>query len=315
MTLVPCKVAVIGAGAMARQHIRAFADVPGVVMAGIHSRTRAKAEALAAEFGIGVVCDSVAELYDRTRADLVVVTVSELAMKTVGLACLRYPWALLLEKPPGLTPMETRELLAARAERVYVGLNRRFYSVTRAALHDLSGLASPRLIQVQDQQSMADARRQGFPEIVVQNWMYKNSIHLVDYLLTFGRGEIVSVKPILPWRSERTRWLLAKVEFSSGDIGLYEGIWDGPGPWAVSVSTPERRWELRPLEAATLQQRGERQRQPTAVNAWDTEFKTGFRLQAEQAVAAVRNEPSTIPTLAEALRTMLLVEAIFSEIE
>ena len=64
-----CQVAIIGAGYMAREHIRAFADVPEVTIAGIHSRTRERAEALAGEYSIGVVCDSVAELYDK-KGDL-----------------------------------------------------------------------------------------------------------------------------------------------------------------------------------------------------------------------------------------------------
>ena len=42
------RVAIVGAGAMAREHIRAFADVPRVTVCGIHSRTREKAEKLAA---------------------------------------------------------------------------------------------------------------------------------------------------------------------------------------------------------------------------------------------------------------------------
>ena len=38
------KVVTIGAGAMAREHIRAFASLPGVSIAGIHSRTKSRAE-------------------------------------------------------------------------------------------------------------------------------------------------------------------------------------------------------------------------------------------------------------------------------
>ena len=50
--------------------------------------------------------------------------------------------------------------------------------------------------------------------------------------------------------------------FASGDIGLYEGIWNGPGPWACTVTTPRRRWELRPLEKAVFQNAGERKLNP-----------------------------------------------------
>ena len=44
---MPIRIAFVGAGGMAREHGRAFRDIPGVILSGIHSRTRAKAEALA----------------------------------------------------------------------------------------------------------------------------------------------------------------------------------------------------------------------------------------------------------------------------
>src|SRR5262245_24937326 len=132
-----CKVAIIGAGRMAREHARAFADVSGVTLAGIYSRTRARAEALAREFGILKVYDSVASLYEGTESHLVVVTVSELAMNTVARACFAFPWTTLLEKPPGYHLADAEEIAAAARvhhSRVFVALNRRFYSSTRAAL-------------------------------------------------------------------------------------------------------------------------------------------------------------------------------------
>jgi predicted dehydrogenase len=70
-TATSCEVAVIGAGYTAREHIRALRDIPGVQVAAIQSRTRSRAEALAGEFGINAVCDSILELYERSRAALV----------------------------------------------------------------------------------------------------------------------------------------------------------------------------------------------------------------------------------------------------
>ncbi len=81
-------VAIIGAGNMAAEHARAFADIPQVCLAGVHSRTRARAEALAEKYSIAGVYDSVDDLYRATRADLVIVTVFELSMKAVARACL-----------------------------------------------------------------------------------------------------------------------------------------------------------------------------------------------------------------------------------
>ncbi len=84
--------------------------------------------------------------------------------------------------------------------------------------------------------------------------------------------------------------LLAKIAFDSGDVGLYEGIWNGPGPWACTVTTPRRRWEMRPLEKAVFQNAGERKLNPVEPHAWDGAFKPGSRLQAERVVAAVRGK-------------------------
>jgi len=60
-------VAIIGAGNMAREHARAFTSIDGVRLAGVLSRTRSKAEALAAELAFDYVCDSVSESVWITR--------------------------------------------------------------------------------------------------------------------------------------------------------------------------------------------------------------------------------------------------------
>ena len=89
--------------------------------------------------------------------------------------------------------------------------------------------------------------------------------------------------------------VVSRIEFDSGDICMYEGIWNGPGPWAVIVSMHQKRWELRPLERAMFQLNGERRLQEVRAHPWDNEFKPGLRLQAEAAVAAVRGLPCICP--------------------
>lgn len=309
-----CAVVIVGAGYMAREHIRAFADVPGVTIAGIHSRTRSRAEALAAEFGVPGVHDSVPELYERTQADLVVVAVSETAANPVSRACFEYPWTVLMEKPPGYNLRDAEEIQSAataKSRKVLVGLNRRFLSSTQVVLADLAQYDSPRFVHVQDQENLEDAAPLGCPDVVVENWMYANSIHVIDYLRVFGRGKITAVEPVFAWNPESPGVVVAKIEFDSGDIGLYEGVWHGPGPWAVSLTTPEKRWEMRPLEQAAFQVWGDRRLQPVGVHPWDRDFKPGLRLQAEMAVAAALGKPSDSPTLHEGIETMRLISEIF----
>jgi len=308
------KVAIVGAGYMAREHVRAFKDMPNVKLVGIHSRTRSRAEILAVEFGIDGVFDSIEDLYAATKADLVVVTVVEVSMNGVSKACFKFPWAVLLEKPPGMNVQDAADILSsANAEKrlVMVAVNRRCYASTRAALASVRQIEGPRYIRVCDQQDQAAALAAGQPEIVVNNWMYANSIHTIDYLRLFGRGKVKNVNRIIPWNPENPWVVLAEVEFESGDIGVYEGIWKGPGPWAVTICTHDKRWEMRPLEQATVQLAGQRQLMAVDSHSWDNDFKPGLRLQAELVVTAALGGAREVPTLAESLETMYLIEAIF----
>ena len=310
-----CKVAIIGAGNMAREHIRAFRDTEGVEIVGIHSRSRSKAESIAKEFGIPGIYDSVSEMYDDTEANLVVVAVQEDSMLEVSKCCFEFPWTLLLEKPPGLNVAEAEEIFESaqnNASNALVALNRRFFSSTRLVFDDLSTCNGARFIKVQDQEDSVQALKDGHSQRVVNNWMFCNSIHIIDYFLTFGRGKVKSVTPVVPWDSRHPAVVVSRIEFESGDIGLYEGIWNRPGPWSVSVSTAKKRWEMRPLECASVQSDGERESKPLSIHPRDTEYKPGFKLQAEMAVASAMGSPSESPSLKESLSTMHLVQAIFA---
>lgn len=301
---------------MTREHIRAFSDILGVEIAGVYSRRRSRAERLAKTFDIPFVSDSIQELYQKTRAELVVLAVPELAVRKVSETCFRYSWTVLLEKPPGYNLTDAKAIFkAAKAKRrrVFVALNRRFLSSTRAALSDLKKIGTARFIHVQDRQNLKEAAALGHPKKVTQNWMYANSIHLIDTLRLFGRGKVISVKPILRWNRKTQNVVMAEVLFASGDIGIYEGIWNGPGPWAVTITTPKKRWELRPLEKANYQLTKERILHPVAAHPWDEKFKPGLRLQAEMAVKAALGKTSELPSLDEALETMALIHRIYQK--
>lgn len=308
------KVAFVGAGFMATEHMKAFNGLPDVRIVGIHSRSPDRAAKLAETCGARVY-GSVASLHAETQADLVVVTVPELSMTAVAEECFGFPWTVLLEKPAGYDMVQATRIRDAAKTRhdVYVALNRRAYSSTRQALAALAPHSSQRFIRVLDQQDQKAAReihRQ--PEIVAQNFMFANSIHVIDYLRVFGRGEIAAVKPIVPWTPEKPGLVLAQVQFSSGDIGLYEGIWDGgPGPWAVSINTADQFVEMRPLEQVSIQLRGTRTVTRPEIDGDDSAYKAGLRYQALQAVRATRGQPAELATLGDSWQSMKLVADIF----
>ncbi|MBX3575940.1 MAG: Gfo/Idh/MocA family oxidoreductase [Rhizobiaceae bacterium] len=310
------KVAFVGAGAMTEQHCRVMGQMPMVELAGIASRTRAKAEQTAARHGIAVVADNVVDLFARTNADLVMVSVKELVLHEILRDAVRFPWVVFMEKPMGHRmdiAMSIRDMFAAAGKRGYVGLNRRYFDSTLRAQRILAEVAGPRHILVQDQQSIAAARQIGHPDDVAEHFMYANSIHTIDYIRNFGRGKVSAVVRDGEWQGADTFMQAASIRFSSGDTARYEAVWQGPGPWGCSINTKEVRLELRPLERLTVQRVGERTVTAVDIDPIDTDFKAGFHRQAKAVLDAVRGEPSDLPDVEEALRTMQLVHSIYGK--
>ncbi len=154
-------------------------------------------------------------------------------------------------------------------------------------------------------------RNHGQPELVAENYMFANSIHVIDYFRVFGRGKIIDVTPVIAWNPKEPGVVIAKVTFDSGDVGLYEGIWNGPGPWSLTITTPHKRLELRPLEQGSLQLRETRTQIPLEISQDDTMFKPGLRWQAMQAAAAVRGQMHSLATIDDSWESMKLVADIF----
>lgn len=309
------RVGFVGAGKMAREHILAFRDIPGVNLAAIASRTAERANALAAELGVAQSYPTLGAML-RERFDLLVVAVPETDTVNVLTECLATGLPILTEKPVGLDLTHCQRVfdLASRSSaRLWVGLNRRCYAVTRQVLDELDG-EGPRLIEVRDAQDLDVARSYGWPEPIIENWMFCNSIHLVDYLSVFGRGEVVGVDVIERWTPADPNLVLAHIRFSSGDVGVYRCVWNRPGGWTCDVTTPTRRWEMRPLEQARVQQRNDRTFREFTVAKEDQAFKAGFRFQAQDVVDAVRSggAPKVVPDIGQALRTTKLVAEIYA---
>lgn len=306
-------IAFVGAGFMATEHARAFAALPGVEIVGFVGRSPEKVQALAETHGAPVFND-IASLWIETRADAVVVAVPELSCRAVCEQVFEYPWTSLLEKPVGRNLADAEYLLARAAEkehRAFVALNRRSFAATRHALDTLATDDSPRFILVHDTQDTNVARSVGQPEEVIADWMFANSIHLVDYVRIFGRGEIKDVTVGLPFNDAQPDNVSATVRFSSGDCAVYFGAWNKPGPWYVTAANAQARIELRPLEQLGVQLLGERTLAIAEADPDDMSFKPGLLQQAREFLKAHARGPSTLATLDDATQSMRLVARIY----
>tara|TARA_B100000674_G_scaffold62902_1_gene43590 strand:+ start:13435 stop:14388 length:954 start_codon:yes stop_codon:yes gene_type:complete len=308
------RVAVIGAGYMAHEHLRAFDDCSGVQLVGVHSRSPKRIAKITEKYPFIQIASSINELWEKTRPDLVIIAVPILACVEVCKEAFKYRWTLLIEKPVGHNLEEAKQIEAEAQTlnaKAYVALNRRFYGSTLRLQKYLEHNDEVRLINILDQEDTIEALAAGQPVEVVKNWMYANSIHLIDYFNQLCRGELVNTKVLSPWRPELPGPVLAQLSFSSGDIGLYQAAWNAPGPWSVTVSTQQFRGELRPIEQLGVQKAGERHLKQEATDSIDQDFKPGLRRQADAAICAVQGKEHKLPTIAEANKSMNIVEAIY----
>lgn len=310
-TLRPIRVGLIGAGLIARQHLTAMRLVPGLDAVGIASRTRARAEALAEEFGIGQVCGSPAELVRQVRPDALMVLVSPQAMAPLALECLDFGLPLFLEKPVGLSVAEAEQAASsagAKGVPNMVGFNRRHYSIFHKGLAKVLERGRLLAVHVEGSERMAVARATGrFTDEVLRAWIFANATHPIDLLRHFG-GEPEEVCAFATSLHEPLGdQFVAALRFPGGVLGSFTGNWHSPGGWGVVLKGEGVTAEFRPLETCRLTY-ADGSAETLEPDADDAAVKPGFtgqlRAFAELARTGVLAPPSL--DLAGALATMRL---------
>lgn len=303
--------AFVGAGPVGLAHLKAFRNLD-VEIVGLCTKGAETGVALAAEHGFTLYADSISELFERTHADAVVAALPIAEMLDAYRELFTLPWASLTEKPMGVDLREAREIAAIAHQanhRGFVGFNRRHFQATREALEAISTSADPRVVTVFDQQDRDQALRAGHPRAVAENFMYANSIHLIDYFTMFCRGELSDVRLLRPWTGARGCTVEVELTYNSGDVGRYVAVWEQKGPWAVEVTSGDLAAVMRPLEKLTVTKAGQ-EITPPMDYALDEQFKPGFVVQAETFIRALAGVPGC-PTIDDALATTELVSTIY----
>jgi predicted dehydrogenase len=252
----PIRIGLIGAGLIARQHLLALAKTSEFVPVGMASRTRAKAQALADEFGLPLVADSPAELVETTRPDALMVLVSPQAVAQVALQCLPFGLPLFLEKPVGLSVAEAEDVArAARQAQVptMVGFNRRHYSVFAKGLAKIRERGRLLAVHIEGSERMHLARGSGrFSEDVLRAWLFANATHTIDMLRHFGGEPEVVHALCSSLREPLGDQFAACLRFPGGVLGSYVANWHSPGGWGVVLKGEGVSVEFRPLETGRV---------------------------------------------------------------
>jgi len=114
------KVGVVGVGWAGQQHIKAYAAMDGVTLAGIAGLEEETREELAAEFGVPVSVARWEDLLDVDGLEAISVAVPTFLHAPIAIAALERGLHVLSEKPIALNAAEAQRMVRAarKADRV-----------------------------------------------------------------------------------------------------------------------------------------------------------------------------------------------------
>ena len=248
------KVAFAGAGNMAEEHIKVFKNLDKYyALTGIYSRTKSKANILKNRYKINNLCNSISDLKFKSKAKLLVISTSVLSTKKVLFEALKFNWKILVEKPIGFNFQESHKIYESikkskKMKHVFVGIKRRNFESTRKAIFYLKKKMEKRIVEIFDFQYKFNPTIQKHPKLVQKYWMYANSVHLIDYFNIFCRGSLVSINYKKRWDEKKMDSVIAKLHFSSGDIGKYNCYWNKNGKWKIFIKQKKNKYIFQPLE-------------------------------------------------------------------
>ena len=306
------KVAIIGAGKIAEEHIKAFKALKTTKIVGIFSRTESKAIKLKNKYKISKVYTNIDNMYLGSLPDLVIVAVSILSVREVLKKVSKYEWYCLCEKPIGINYKETLEISKyfKNKNKFFVAFNRRHYDSTLLAQKILKKDNSKRLILINDQEDIIRAKK-FHPSIVCKNFMYANSIHLVDYCQIFARGNPNKFINLTKIKNKNFSYFSKKIIFDSGDVVIFSSIWNRPAPWFVKLVTRDFFINLEPLEEISF--RGDfKYKRNNILEKKYKKLKPGFFMQAQLVINSIKTGKIFVPNLDDGIKTTKLVKKIFN---
>ena len=226
-------VGLIGAGNISDTHARAVREVPGTVIAAVHSPTRSHAEALAAEHQAAAY-DTLGRFLDHRPLEMVIIGSPSGLHAAHGIAAAQRGLHVLVEKPIDVTATRADDLIAAAHEaRVTLGVIfqdrlkpdvQRLKSLVDGGRLGAPILASARVKWYRPPSYYEGSRWRGTRALDGGGALMNQGVHTVDLLLwLFGPARRVVARTATRLHAiEVEDTSVALIEFASGALGTLE---------------------------------------------------------------------------------------------
>ena len=310
-------IALIGAGGMANGvHYPSLAEFEDVNLVGLCDLVESKLHATAERFEIEQTFTDYRKMLEETSPDAVYVLMPPQHLFPLVIHCLSQGHHVFIEKPPGVTLHQTKEMALAAEKngcKTIVGFNRRYIPLMQKVKAVVEENGS--IIQCMSTFHKNSPNALYYDGVI--DVLTCDAIHAVDTLRWLGGGEVQAVaSDINAFGSERENSFNALVKFTSGASGYLCANWavggrihifemhaqgisayinpDAGG--SAKIYKPEGITEITPEEAADS----------------DATYKTyGFYGESRHFVDCIQQNEQPLTCFADAVETMELVQDIY----
>lgn len=314
------RIAVVGAGWVAKEHLKVLAAREDFQVVGLTSRTASKAKELLSEFNLSCFYQDLTAMMSQAKPDALMICVTEESMFDVVAQAMSFGIPLFIEKPAGMTAalnLKLSQMAADKGIKTMVGYNRRYYSIFRKGLGLIKEKGPLLGIAVEGHERIwrvLETNR--FSKEVLNNWIYANSTHTID-LLRFFAGDVDDVKIFGQAVHEPQGDQFAAVfKFTNGALGTYQSHWHSPGGWRVTLFGDGITVEFKPLESGRWMGK-DFVSHDIVPDEIDVKFKPGFYQQLSAFADLVHGQKLGWPSLdlAGAYQTMAIAEKMLTTIK
>ena len=310
-------IALIGAGGMANGvHYPSLRECEDVNLVGLCDLVPSKLQATAERFEIDQTFTDYRQMLEKTSPDAVYILMPPQHLFPLAIHCLSQQFHVFIEKPPGVTLHQTKEMALAAEKndcKTMVGFNRRFIPLLQKVKATVE--ANGPVIQCMSTFHKNTPNALYYDGVI--DVLTCDAIHAVDALRWLGGGEVKAVaSDINSFYSARENSFNALVKFTSGASGYLCTNWavggrihtfemhargisayinPDAGGRAV-IHTPEGTTEITPEAAADANE----------------QYRTyGFYGESRHFVDCIQQDEQPLTCFADAVKTMELVTAIY----
>ena len=203
-------------------------------------------------------------------------------------------------------------------ERIFffVALNRRFFNSTLEFKRKLDISKDKFSFIINDQQDLIQAEKIGKHPKVIKNYMYANSVHLIDLINFFIKSKLKKIENKIIKISKKKRIFFSKINFANGSFVFYICKWNIPGRWSIEAYSKKIILSMKPLENLYYKFKNKKTILFLPNNQDDNLYKPGLKKIIEEFIYFINNKKFKKNKLAntfEYFQTVKLIKKIYEK--